>query len=101
MRFGNFGVGTSRAGLSLIMPSRTQYLKNERNAASFRAMDDFSQALIVQVRHKFPNDSVSDGRERRQRHARRRKKIHELTQIFAVIGNGMRRRILNRNKYSR
>ena len=42
MRFGNLGVGTSRAGFSFNMPSRTQYLKNERNAASFRAMELFS-----------------------------------------------------------
>src|SRR5258708_3020452 len=40
--FGNFGVGTSRAGFSLIIRSRTQYLKNERSAASFRAIELFS-----------------------------------------------------------
>src|SRR5438309_9295082 len=41
MRFGNLGVGTRRAGLSFRWPSRTQYLKNERRAASFLAIELF------------------------------------------------------------
>src|SRR5207245_11331187 len=42
MRFGSLGVGTRRAGLSFNFPSRTQYLKKERSAASLRAMELFS-----------------------------------------------------------
>ena len=41
MRLGNFGVGTSLAGFSCKRPSRTQYLKKERSAASLRAMELF------------------------------------------------------------
>src|SRR5258707_447166 len=44
-RFGNFGVATSRAGFSFSRPSRTQYLKNDRSAANFRAIELFSSPV--------------------------------------------------------
>ena len=38
----NFGVGTNLAGFSFSRPSRTQYLKKDRNAASCLAIELFS-----------------------------------------------------------
>src|SRR5207253_4511603 len=61
MRFGSLGVGTRRAGLSLNFPSRTQYLKKERSAASLRAMELFSSPWSCKRSEEHTSELQSRG----------------------------------------
>ncbi len=96
IRFGSFGVGTSRAGFSFKIPSRTQYLKNDRSAASFLAIELFSSPCSC----RWPTNSriiwwfifatpgaVRPGGDRY---------VTKLFQIFSVINHCVRRRVPHR-----
>ena len=75
MRFGSLGDETSRAILRLISFCPTQNLKNERSAASLRAMVVRSSCRSCICRHKFTNDAVIDFIDGKNAFARRRDEI--------------------------
>jgi len=93
MRFGSFGVGTSRAGFSFRCPSRTQYLKNERSAASFRAIELFFSPCSCSARRIHESGPCVTPVKSRRPDPRRRQKGDKLFEVFAVVQNRMRRGI--------
>src|SRR6266849_5146847 len=63
MRFGNFGVGTRRAGFSFKWPSRTLYLKNEPRAAIDKreiVRDPGDSSKSYAARNFSPTEGIRD-----------------------------------------
>src|SRR5919108_1569153 len=74
-----------------IFEERAQGRKLSRNGA-------FLQTVIMQVRNEFPDHAVVYRAQSRWSGAGRRKECQELTKILPVVGNRVRRGVLDRSE---
>jgi len=92
--FGELGSGNEAGGIFLQEAFADAVFEEGAESGEFAGDGTFLQMVVVQVADEFADGVVRDGSESGRLEAGRGEIVEELGEVFAVIGDGVRRGVL-------